>query len=89
MKKVANSVFISGKFYAVRAKEFPHCWLRTCRIGFQSVYGVDCVESSDQFTLTKEGREAAESFAKENDGTVVLVVIETKKKFYQPPKLNK
>lgn len=91
MKKVTNSVFISENFYAVRANEFPHCWLKTYKLGRKkkAVLGVDCVDESDQFTLTKEGREAAESFAKENDGTVVFVVIETKKNFYQPPKLNK
>ena len=89
MKKMANDCVDTDEFYAVRRKDFPHYWLKTLGGYHNGAVGeVTDVLFADQFCLTPDERKAAEKFAKENDGEVVLVAVKYRKRFYYPDKIK-
>lgn len=89
MKKMANDCVDTDEFYAVRRTHFPNYWLSTLG-GYHNgpVDEVCDVLAADKFCLSPDGRKAAERFAKENDGEVVLVAVRYRKSFYYPSKLK-
>lgn len=80
MKKIANDCVDADKFYAVRRTHFPNYWLATRGSYHIGAVGAVCdVFAADKFCLTPDGRKAAERFAKENDGEVILVAVKYRK----------
>lgn len=87
MKKMLRDCIDTDQFFAVRRKDYPHYWLKVLGGYHNGAVGEVCdVLEADQFCIDE--RKAAEKFAAENDGEVVLVAVEYRKRFYCPSKLK-